>query len=256
MDLFGKRRRRQLAAQPWPEAWRAAARRYAPLYTLLPMEVRERLEPLVQVFLAEKAFEGCGGLQIADEMRVAIATQACLLQLRDEADLYPRLDTVLVYPDTFVVDRTVEEDDGLVTELKEELLGESWDSGALILSWSDVVRDAAEFDDGYNVVLHEFAHQLDEENGAAEGMPLLPDATLAVDWARVLGAAYEDLRADIDRGEEPYFDTYAAESPAEFFAVCTEEFFTAGAGLQREYPDLYAVLARYYGVDPAQWRPE
>jgi Mlc titration factor MtfA (ptsG expression regulator) len=254
VELFGKRRRRSLAAQPWPEAWRAYARRYAPLYDLIPEEARARLEPLVQIFLAEKSFEGCGGLTVDDQVRVAIATQACLLQLRKEADLYPRLDTVLVYPDTFVVDRSVEEDDGLVTELKEELLGESWDSGALILSWSDVVRDAKELGDGYNVVIHEFAHQLDEENNIAEGMPLLPDAALAADWSRRLGEVYAELCADVARGEETYFDAYAAESPAEFFAVCSEEFFTAGAGLAAEYPDLYAVLARYYGLDPASWR--
>jgi Mlc titration factor MtfA (ptsG expression regulator) len=256
LDLFGKHRRRKLSAQPWPEAWRSSALRRAPLYGLLPDAERGQLESLVQIFLAEKSFEGCGGLQIDDEIRVAIATSACVLQLRPDADLYPRLDTVLVYPDTFVVNHTVEQDNGLVTETSEELLGESWDSGALILSWSDVVRDAEQLGDGYNVVLHEFAHQLDEENSSAEGMPLLPDAALAAEWARVLGAAYAALCAEVAGGNETYLDPYAAESPAEFFAVATEEFFTAGAGLRQAQRELYAVLARYYCLDPALWLPE
>ena len=256
MDLFGKQRRRKLSAQPWPEAWRSSALRRAPLYGLLPVAEREQLESLVQIFLAEKSFEGCGGLQIDDEVRVAIATSACFLQVRPDAHLYPRLDTVLVYPDTFVVNHTVEQDNGLVTETSEELLGESWDSGALILSWSDVVRDAEQLGDGCNVVLHEFAHQLDEENSSAEGVPLLPDAALAADWARVFGAAYAALCAAVAGGDETYLDPYAAESPAEFFAVATEEFFTAGVGLRQAQQELYGVLARYYCLDPALWLPE
>jgi Mlc titration factor MtfA (ptsG expression regulator) len=256
VNPFGKRRRRKLAETPWPETWRAYARKHAPLYGLLPDTEREHLEAAVQIFLAEKSFEGCAGLSVSDEIRVAIASLACVLQLRPSADLYPKLDTILVYPEPFVVDQVVEHDTGLVTESREEFLGESWDTGALVLSWSDVRRDAAAFGEGYSVVLHEFAHQLDEENPAAEGTPLLPDAALASDWARVLGRAYKDMCATVDRGEETYLDPYAAESPAEFFAVVTEEFFTAATDFRTADPELYAVLARYYSLDPAAWHGE
>ena len=252
MDIFRKRRWRKLRQEPWPEVWRPLASRRAPLYGLLPDALRAQLEGLVQIFLAEKSFEGCGGLVIGDEIRLAIASQACLLQLRPDADLYPRLDTVLVYPGAFVTEHSYE-DEGLVTEITEEYLGESWDSGALVLSWADIVRDAENLGEGYNVVLHEFAHQLDEENHDADGTPLLPDAALAADWARVCGAAYAELCAEIERDIEPYFDPYAAEHPAEFFAVLTEEFFAGPHDLRTNKPDLYDVFSRFYHLDPANW---
>ncbi|MFO7654057.1 MAG: zinc-dependent peptidase [Candidatus Krumholzibacteriia bacterium] len=251
--LFRRWRRRKLLSTPWPPAWRTLAEDHIPLYRRLPEPERERLHGLVQVFLDEKSFEGCGGQVVDDEVRLFVATQACLLLLGDDVGYLPRLHAVLIYPQSFRVQREYHHDDGLVTEAHEEFLGESWGSGALVLSWEDIRHDTARPEEGYNVVLHEFAHQLDEETGAADGMPLLPDAELAADWPRICSAEYDRLCRQVDRRRETFLDPYAAEDPAEFFAVITETFFTIPVDFRRAHPDLYALLARYYGTDPSRW---
>ena len=250
---LGKRKRRaRLAARPLPAAWRELLEARVPLYRRLPAADREELHGLLQIFLAEKSFEGCGGLALTDEMRLVTAAQACVLLLHRDTDLYPRLDSVLFYPETYVAPRVVEED-GLVAEGEEELAGESWAEGALVLSWSDIVEDLENPGDGYNVILHEFAHQLDDESGEADGTPLLPDRELAADWAEVMQREFEELQADLRAGRPIFLDDYGAESPTEFFACATELFFELPADLREEHPDLYALLARYYRQDPAGW---
>ena len=251
--MFGlkRRRRRRLLTTPWPEPWRALVERELAYYRLLPAEDRRELEGLVQVFLAEKRFEGCGGLEITDEVRLLIAAQACLLLLHRPTDFFPTLRTVLVYPDFYVVRETVEEEDGTVCEGLDERHGESWGHGTLVLSWKDVRRDTKNIRDGWNVVLHEFAHQLDDEEGEADGAPALPDREAREEWARVLGAEYEALRERVERGRKPLIEEYAAESPAEFFAVVTEMFFEKAVFLRDRFPEVYEQLRRYYRQDPA-----
>lgn len=249
--LPGWRRRRALAT-PFPAAWDALlARRLEPYAGLAPAQ-RSQLQDLLRLFLASKRFHGCGGLDVTEEMRVCIAAQACLLLLNRDTRVFPGLQHILVYPGAFVREAEEWHEDGTVSEVSSELLGESWGAGKVILSWEDVDRDLNDFGDGFNVVLHEFAHQLDSETGSENGTPLLT----AVDsqaWRRVMTREYEALVAAAERGEETLLDPYGASAPAEFFAVITETFFELPEQLRERHPELFALLERHYHVDPAQW---
>ena len=252
MFFFTGRKRAKLLQTPLTDDQRALMHRAAPLTARLPADLRTRHEGVVQVLLQEKTFEGADGLAITDEMRLCIAGQAALLQLRDGADYYPGLDTILVYPEAFTVENAHHDEYGLVTEAEDDLSGESWQRGVVVLAWSDV-RDEAADRNGYNVVLHEFAHQLDDQTGTADGTPLMPDADLGARWASAFQAALEKHRRLVERDHHLLFDEDAAESPTEFFATAVELFFEVPADLAREYPDVHAVLAAYLELDPLAW---
>ena len=217
---------------------------------LSPADTR-KLEGLTQIFLAEKRFEGCGGLQVTDEIRVTIATQACVLQLHRNGDCYPGLHRILVYPHTYVANNVRPQPDGTVVEWPQARLGESWTHGSIVLSWDAVLAGAADIHDGHNTVLHEFAHQLDAETGSANGAPRLPMRSMYVAWARVLGQAYQTLIDDLEHDHRTLLGEYAATNPAEFFAVATENFFERPISLARRRPALYEQLAMFYNQDPA-----
>ncbi|MBU1700417.1 MAG: zinc-dependent peptidase [Candidatus Eisenbacteria bacterium] len=251
---FGKRRRRShLREQPFPPEWLQILERNYPLYAKLPPEDQRELKGDIQVFLAEKHFEGCGGLEITDEIRVTIAAQACFLLLHRENDDYPRLESILVYPSAYVARSNERLPGGIVHEGPSVRLGEAWSSGAVVLSWDDVRRGAADIHDGHNVVLHEFAHQLDQEDGRAQGLPVLERPSLYVAWARVLGNAFTELRDEIAKGHQTVLDAYGATNPAEFFAVATECFFEKPQALQKRHPELYDQLQTFYHQDPATY---
>jgi len=246
------RRRRRLLATPLADADRALMRSTAPLTAALPAALQARHEGVVQVLLAEKHWEGAAGLEVTRAMRLAVAGQAALLQLRPDADYFPGTDTVLIYPEAFVVDHDVVDEDGLVHGGEDELAGESWQRGVVILSWQDVEREARR-PEGYNVVLHEFAHQLDEQTGEADGRPHLEDPALAARWAEAFRAAFDRHGKLCKRRREVLFDQDAAGNPAEFFATAVELFFTYPRDLASEFPDVHAVLAAWLGLDPAAW---
>ncbi|MBE0565309.1 MAG: zinc-dependent peptidase [Krumholzibacteria bacterium] len=252
MFFLKGRRRRRLLQTPLADADRELMHRLAPLTAALPADLRPAHEGAVQVLLAEKHFEGAAGLAVTREMELIVAGLAALLQLRPDADWYPGLDTVLIYPEAFVVDHGVEDEHGFVHEGEDELAGESWQRGVVILSWQDVVREA-EAHDGYNVVLHEFAHQLDERTGEADGMPLLADPALAARWNEAFAAAFARHRKLCKRRREVLFDQDAAESPAEFLATAVELFFEYPRDLKAEYQDVHALLAAWLHLDPAAW---
>jgi MtfA peptidase len=251
-DIFKRRRRERLRSAPFPPAWLDIIVKNVPIYNRLPEADRRELQGHIQVFLFEKHFEGCGGLELTDEMKVTIAAQACLLLLHREADCYTRLITILVYPHAYVA-RSVEPiGNGVVLEGETVRLGEAWRDGVVVLSWDDVRSGATDIHDGQNVVLHEFAHQLDQEDGSADGAPMLERRSQYVTWARVLGAEYEKLRRDAERGRSSVLDQYGATNPAEFFAVATECFFENPVPLEKKHPELYAELKAYYRQDPGQ----
>lgn len=247
---FKHRRRDSLRVIPLPMAWLKIVERNIPYYRCLPIADQQELQGHIQVFLDEKRFEGCGGLQINDEIKVTIAAQACLLLLHRDTDYYPAMVTILVYPSTYIAHMS-ESVGGIVREGDSVRLGESWQHGVVILSWDDVLRGAADIHDGHNVVLHEFAHQLDQEGGAAHGSPILPRRSMYVAWARVLGAEYVRLQQDAEHGRKTVLDKYGATNPAEFFAVATECFFEKAVQLKRKHPELYEELKLYYLQDPA-----
>lgn len=252
MFLFRGRRRRRLLQTPLVADQRTLLRESVPLCAALPASLRPRHEGVVQLLLAEKHFEGAGELEITDAMRLAIAGQAALLQLRQGADYYPGLDTILVYPDVFVVDVHEPDEHGLVHEGPDERAGESWQRGVVVLSWQDVARESARRN-GYNVVLHEFAHQLDDQSGEADGTPLLSSTELAALWPEVFQTAFELHQRQLRRGREVLFDADSAESPTEFFATAVELFFEFPYDLRRAYPAVYSLLANYLELDPARW---
>jgi Mlc titration factor MtfA (ptsG expression regulator) len=272
-------RRRAWASRPFPPAWRTTLRKRVPVYRQLPAELQHQLRRRILVFLAEKPFLGCAGLQVTDEMRVTIAAQACLLRLNRGGALFPELKQILVYPGAFVVDRLHPEAGGVLREQRRALSGESWSQGQVILSWQDVLHGARVVDDGHNVVLHEFAHQLDQESGSANGAPRLGSRAAHARWARVMSAEFAALQArirarDAARAREAagwswhgdaavgagpteaipdLISDYGATNEAEFFAVVTEVFFEQARALAERHPALFAVLSDYYAVDPREW---
>jgi len=247
-------RRQRVAARPFPAAWRAVLHRRLPVYRRLPPPLQTQLKRLIQVFIAEKPFIGCQGQVITDEVRVTIAAQACLLLLNRDPALFDRLRQVLVYPGAFVVERLYPGPDGVLQDQRHALSGESWQQGQVILSWEDVLAGAADPDDGRNVVLHEFAHQLDQANGSENGAPSLGSRRRHAAWAAVFEAEYQRLQQRLAWGEPTLLNAYGATSPAEFFAVATEAFFEQAQALAVDSPALYAQLAGYYQVDPRAWR--
>lgn len=251
LPFFRNRRRRRLRATPLPDAWWDIIDRRVPCIASLPKPARDDLAGIIQILLDEKQFIGARGLEITDEIRVTIAAQAAILLLGRDTRYYPTLRTIYVYPRAYASTAAQRNPDGTVTEGLQPRLGESWHRGALVLSWSDVVRGAADADDGRNVTLHEFAHQLDGEWGGMEGAPPLPSAARYRDWARVLGHEYESLIADLHAGHHTLLDPYGATNPAEFFAVATELFFERPRDMRERHPELYAQLAAFYAQDPA-----
>ncbi len=249
--MFGwwqRRRRTRVRARPFPPDWRAVVQRNVPLFSRLGASDQRELLQHTLVFLDEKRFEGAGGLAITDEIRVTIAAQACVLLLHRPDDYFPDLVTVIVYPATFVTPHKSMEN-GLVTEGQAVTLGQSWTRGNVVLAWDAALGGGRDMRDGHNVVLHEFAHQLDQEDGQADGAPPLPTRGMYGPWARVLGAEFERLQ----RGAASVLDAYGGTNPAEFFAVATEAFFEKPLQLKNKHPQLYAQLAQYFRQDPAAW---
>ncbi|HYQ00775.1 MAG TPA: M90 family metallopeptidase [Polyangiaceae bacterium] len=250
-DFFKNRRREALRAQPLSVEERALLDKNIPYLSRLSTEDRSELEGLVRIFLAEKSFEGCGGLELTDEIKLTIAGQACLLLLHRETDIYPNVDSIVVYPSAYRV--PTQQHDGLVViEEDQTRLGESWQRGLVVLAWDHVLAGAAQPRDGQNVVLHEFAHQLDGENGSMNGTPELGARARYTSWAHVLGDEFEELSQRLHAGRRSDIDPYGATNPAEFFAVLTEMFFEKPRALKLRHAELYAELADFYKQDPAR----
>ncbi len=251
--LWRARRRRRRMNGELAADRRELLERKLPLYARLPAGLKPRLHGLINAFIAEKKFLGCAGQGIDDEVRLLIAAQACLLVLNRELGFFDELETILVYPSSFLVDEEYADTTGVVTSARHELLGQAWDAHQIVLSWEDVLEDATAGHPEQNVVLHEFAHQLDQAGGPADGAPPLRNRSQYTRWSAVLQAAYETLCEQIERGAVPFMDEYGASDPAEFFAVATETFFIDAPHLQRTQPALYHELEVLYGVDPAGW---
>ncbi len=247
-----RRRRRLIAGQPPPE-WRATLQRHLPVFRRLPEDVRSSTLDAMKVFLAEKRFVGCNGLVVDDTMRLIIAAQACLLVARLGVHRYDSLRTILLYPHTFVAEHEHSDESGVHTIEAKELGGESWSEGKIVLSLEDVRDGLFAGEDAYNVVYHEFAHQLDQADGAADGAPLLSGVDDYGRWATVLQAAYEELVRDLEHGRETLIPPEGAENESEFFAVATEVFMDRAPAMRSRHPALYAELRSFYGLDPASW---
>jgi Mlc titration factor MtfA (ptsG expression regulator) len=257
VPLLGPRWLLQRAlARPLPQEGLATLTKNIPVYARLPAALQQQLQRLVVQFLHQKKFVGCDGLDITDEMRYTIAGQACLLLLNRPTRVYPALQTILVYPTEFLVGRHEVGPGGVITPAQRGLLGESWGDGRVVLAWDHVLRGACDWTDGQNVVLHEFAHQLDSESGAPNGAPFLGSQSSYRSWAAVLSRDYANLRQDAIYRQQSVLDHYGATNPAEFFAVATETFFEKPWQMAANHAELYAELQKYYRVDPREWLPE
>ena len=249
---YVRRRRERIRSQPFPDNWERILQECVALYRMMPSNTRERLKQKILVFIGEKRFEGCNGLEITDEIRLTVAAQACLLLVQQPGDsLYPGLVSILVYPDAYLAPEFIPIDDNLYVETTGVQSGESWREGLVVLSWKDVKVESRSLKQGYNVVLHEFAHQLDQENGWADGTPILRDQDHYRAWQATFNREFERIQED--RTGYP-LDEYGAQDPAEFFAVATETFFHLPRRMRREIPHLYESLKGYYGLDPATWK--
>lgn len=243
------RRRRAQQHDKLPElAWMGAVASL-PLLSGLSGDELKRLRELVILFLHEKQLVAAGGYGLSGEMRLKIAALACLPILNLGLDYYAGWVSVIVYPDEFVPEYEFMDEDGVVHQVCEPMIGESWERGPIILSAVDVERSGEL--DGVNVVIHEFAHKLDMLNGAPDGFPPLHREMDRAAWTQAFSGAFDDFRAKVESGAETVIDPYAAESPAEFFAVISEAFFEIPHTLLREYPEVYRQLAEFYRQDPA-----
>jgi MtfA peptidase len=247
---------------PFPPAWRQTLETRVPLFSRLPARDQKELEGLIQIFLAEKSFEGCNGLTITDEIKVCIAAQACLLLLHRDTDFFPRLRSILVYPSGYYARSVRHLGSGVLEEYEHARLGEAWPEGAVVLAWDAVCSGPTNPEVACNIVLHEFAHFLDFEDDNTNGAPLLGRGeSLSArrsrysSWTRILGAEFEKLRDKANRGEETYMDVYGTTNPTEFFAVATETFFEWPHAMKAQSPEMYEELRRFFCQDPIQWTP-
>jgi Mlc titration factor MtfA (ptsG expression regulator) len=245
-----RRRRARAVAAPFPDEWRAYLQKNVGLYALLTEAEQQKLHDDLRIFIAETTFEGCGGLEITDEIKVTIAAQASLLLLGFHHDYFERVHTVLVYPRGFRSPEGWAGPDGVV-HLDVGYLGEAWHHGTVILAWDAVLTGGRDPRDGRNVVLHEFAHQLDYLDGLADGVPPLRTRAQYRKWHEVMTAEYAQLVAESEHGRPKVLDAYGATNPAEFFAVATECFFEKPVQMRRRHPQLYEVLKDYFCQDTA-----
>ena len=237
-----------------PGEYAAILSRDVPLYGRLDEADQRELRQHLQVFLRRKTFEGCAGQMITDEVRITIGAQACILLLHRQTGYYPRLRSILVYPHAYVAWHRERGAGGVVSDEVQQRAGESWSRGAVVLAWDEVRRGAAGVRDGRNVVLHEFAHQLDtEDDSRADGAVALPQRAMYGEWAAVMRREYAELQQQVGLGRPTVLDAYGATSPAEFFAVATECFFERPAALMEAHPELYGELKLYYRQDPVRW---
>jgi Mlc titration factor MtfA (ptsG expression regulator) len=249
LTWFRQRRRRRLLAAPFPPEWLTILDNDVTLYAQLNESEQSRLRNDLRIFVAEREWEGCAGLSLSDEMKVTIAAQACLLVLNIPHDYFGHVPAILIYPSGYR-SPTHRNPDGTVGPGSGRL-GEAWYRGPVVLAWDTVLANSEGLSNGHNVVLHEFAHQLDYLDGSSDGTPLLSSREEYRRWHEVMSAEFERLVRDSESGRAQVLDTYGATNPAEFFAVATEAFFEMPVALRQRHPALYEVLQGYYRQNPA-----
>lgn len=239
------------STDPVPESWPKTVRAWFPLSRTLSPDHFDRLLRMIQVFVRDVRFEGAGGFEITDEVPVIIAAQACYLVVGLDGPFYPGTRVIVVYPSTFVPSRPDAVGHGAIKHAGTALLGESWTDGTVVLAWDSVVRGAANPKDGRNLIFHEFAHQFDQEDGDAGGIPPGMEPGALREWARVLEKRFTQLRAARERGKKTVLNHYGATNEGEFFAVALEAFYEKPTQLKRAKPDLYKQLCAMLKRDPA-----
>jgi Mlc titration factor MtfA (ptsG expression regulator) len=246
-------RLRYVLAQTFPSHYSKILRKNLPEYVKMPTDLQLQLKRRIKQFLHQKTFVGCDHLNMTDEIRVTIAGKACLLLLNRDTDVYAQLTHILVYPGAFLAPRNNHSVGGIVTHTNQGLTGESWSDGRVILAWDHIVNHDEVKEFGHDLVLHEFAHQLDSETGSTNGAPALASASEYRRWSQVMEYEFSQLQYAIENNQATVIDHYGATNPAEFFAVATEAYFKKSRDLAQYHPRLFELLRAYYHVDPREW---
>jgi Mlc titration factor MtfA (ptsG expression regulator) len=244
-------RRAKILARPFPPDWLAYLRKNVTHFQYLSEEEQARLRDDLCIFIAEKHWEGCGGLKITDEIKVTIAAQACLLVLGMKHNYFDRVLSILVYPRSY---RAQARDDPRYDPIYDESsarLGEAHYRGPVVLSWEEVLKDGRQPATRHNLVIHEFAHQIDFLDGVVNGTPPLKDEAQAKRWHDVMTDEYQGLIRESEIGRATLLDQYGTTNEAEFFAVATECFFNQPVALAQRHSRLYDLLREYFRQDPA-----
>jgi len=251
--FFRSRRRRKLLAEPFPSWWDAILARNVGHFPLLSAPEQAMLRDITRILIVEKGWEGCGGLHVTDEIKVTVAALAALLLIGfDDHDFFARVPSVVVYPSDFRTPQA--EDDWEDDELSDRVIdGQAVYRGPVILSWDHVLTESRDPACGYNVVVHEFAHQLDFLDGEQNGTPPLGSPEAEANWVRVMSAALTEHRKEAGRSRPTFLSEQAADDETEFFADCAEAFFCNPHGLGDEYPAVFELLAGYFRQDPRRW---
>jgi len=252
---FINRRRKKLTRAPFPSLWDDIIRRNVGHYCFLEDAERAHLRALIQVFIAEKYWEGAGGLELTDEIRVTISAQACLLLLGLPHNYYKNVKSIIVYPSTVVPPTRKSgffENTLAPVGPAQPIIGQAFQRGPVIIIWDAALRGGRHPKSGHNVIYHEFAHKLDMLDGSADGTPPLKDRAEYRDWVQTCSDEYLRLKNRTEKGKKSFLDAYAATNEAEFFAVATEQFFDQPRLMLKHAPDLYRVLKNYYCQDPCQ----
>lgn len=253
-DWLKQKRRQRVLAQSFPIEWDAHIRNNVLHFAELTLAQQGELRKQIQLFVAGRNWEGCRGLKITDEIRVTIAAQACMLTIGLGVSVFDHVQSILVYPSEYIAPETTVAPSGVHIEGGQNRLGEAWYRGPVILSWEHALAGGRLETPGHNLVLHEFAHQLDMQSGGMiNGTPQLSSNAQLQRWERVLQPEFNRLRESCRLGLETPIDCYGTKNEGEFFAVLTESFFERARELQMHSPDAYALLAEYYGLDPGSW---
>ncbi|HEX3869111.1 MAG TPA: M90 family metallopeptidase [Pirellulales bacterium] len=245
------RRRRALRAEAFPTAWLEILRHNVRLYGRLTATEKAKVQDFVHIFIAEKKWEGCAGFEISDEVRVTVAALVGILMLGFEGEYFEDILSILMYPNAYVAPGTLAVEGGTVLEGDSPRLGEAWYRGPIVLAWENVRADARRESHGRNVVLHEFAHQLDMLNGrVTDGMPPMDTVAQRQRWIEVVNREYAQLVEACEHGHPTLIDCYGTKNMSEFFAVSTETFFERPTVLRERHPELFEVLREFYRQDP------
>lgn len=250
---FSDQRRKRLNEAPFPDSWEEILRRNVSHYCMLNDEERGHLRSLIQIFIDEKDWDGAGGLELNDEIRVTISAQACLLLLGLEHNFYRNVESIIVYPTTVIAP---ERQPGFFENVTspvvsdQPILGQAFQQGPVIIVWDAALHNSRHPQQGCNVVYHEFAHKLDMLDGTADGTPPLRDRHEYQEWVEICSREYLRLKEAAQQGRASVLNPYGATNEAEFFAVATEMFFDQPQLMVEHSPDLYRVLQEYYRQDP------
>lgn len=248
------RRRKKVTSMPPPVGLLQTLEKELPLFSSLSTDDKKELINHTKILLNEKHFVGAHDLTVTDRMKFLICAQAAILLLHRQTDYFPNVSNIVLYESSFasMVDEGIGGD--VYIQKYQSRVGESnYRTGTVVLSWTSTFEGAQNPSDGHNVVLHEFAHQLDSETGSTNGAPLLSSNTAYRVWAKEMTKDFYELQHDIKKHQKSFIDQYGATNPAEFFAVLTEAFFEKPKGLKRHHPELYTVLSNFYKQDPVKY---